>query len=88
MVGNYKSSERQEYKQKLDQDYMNTIGKEIRDYIRNGDVVILKRVLLKLFVHSDVPDKLKRQKACSLMSLLMNHHHDFQMTLSIQTVNN
>jgi hypothetical protein len=55
---------------KLEEEYQNTLSKEIRDYIRNGDVIILRRVLFKMFVNQPVPSCLQREKARAVLCML------------------
>jgi hypothetical protein len=57
---------------KLEREYNNTIRREIYDYLRNGDQVILKRILFKTYVKQHVPPRFKINKACSVIMMIMS----------------
>jgi hypothetical protein len=57
---------------KTEEEYKNTLAKEVRDFMRNGDPVILKRVLFKMFVNYPIPQPFKQYKANAVMLLMLN----------------
>jgi len=61
-----------ECEKKLEREYKNTISKEVRDYIRTGDSIILKRVLFKLFINQTVPERFKQDKAHAVMMMMID----------------
>ena len=67
---------------KLEEEYQNTLSKEIRDYIRNGDMIILRRVLFKLFVNHPVPPSLQREKA-RVVSCMLGNDSDISSTIRL-----
>jgi len=69
-----------EHKTRQEEEYRNTLTREIRDYMRNGDPVILKRTLFKMFVHHPTPTKFQQQKANTVLMLMM---HDSDMSSHI-----
>jgi len=65
-------------------EYFQTIRREIHDYMRNGDKIILSRVLLKLFTNHDTPSFMYQEKSKAIMMLLMK---DPQSTTSLSVEN-
>lgn len=61
-----------ECEEKFAREYKNTLSKEVRDYIRTGDSVILKRVLFKLFINQTVPERFKQDKAHAVMMMMID----------------
>ena len=51
-----------------------TLKNEITDFLRNGDSVMLKRVLLKLFVQQPVPIQLKKEQAQAATMLIVSEN--------------
>lgn len=70
-------------RKKQQEEYRSALQREIRDFLRTGDDVILKRILFKTFVHHSVPWRLKSQKAGVIMMLMMRDQ-DISSTLTWQ----
>lgn len=63
-----------------EEEYRTTLNREIRDYMRNGDPVMLRRFLFKMFVHHPTPATFQQQKANTVLMLMM---HDSDMSSHI-----
>ena len=67
-------NEHDEEDKKLEHNYNLSLKNEIKDYMRNGDMMILKRVLFKLFVNQNISKKLKQEKAHAVIAMLIDDH--------------
>lgn len=65
------------------EEYRNTLNREIRDYMRNGDPVILRRVLFKMYIHHPTPVKYRQQKSNTVF-LLMMHDSDMSSHVTVR----
>jgi len=72
-----------DYKTLQEDDYRSSVTRELRDFMRNGDQVILRRALFKIFVHHPTPIMFKQHKANAAL-LLMFHHADLSPRVSIR----
>jgi hypothetical protein len=63
-----------------ERDYSQTLRREIKDYMRTGDKIILSRVLLKMFANHTTPPFMHQEKSKTVMMLLM---HDPESTTSL-----
>lgn len=79
-VGNH---DVEECKKKQEEEYRLTLSKEIKDYMRNGDQVILKRVLFKMFVNHSTPPHMLQPKSNAIM-MLMLHDSSFSSSITIE----
>lgn len=70
-------------KKRQEEEYRHTLSKEIKDYMRNGDQVILKRVLFKMFVNHPTPSHMLQPKANTIMMLMLNDS-SFSSTVTIE----
>ena len=60
--------------QQQKKDYAIHLKTEIQDFLRTGDLLILKRILFKMFVNSNIPLKLKKKKSHLMLMLLIENH--------------
>lgn len=63
-----------------ERDYLQTLRREIKDYMRTGDRTILSRVILKMFANQTTPSYMHQEKSKTVMMLLM---HDPESTTSL-----
>ena len=70
-------------KKRQEEEYRHTLSKEIKDYMRNGDQIILKRVLFKMFVNYPTPSHMRQPKANTIMMLMLNDS-SFSSTVTIE----
>ena len=75
----HKSEEEKQLKQEQ-LEHQTTLTREIRDYVRTGDPIILRRAVFKLFVHLPITERFKKDKARALM-LMMISDGSIQSTL-------
>jgi hypothetical protein len=66
--------------QTQERDYLQTLRREIKDYMRTGDRTILSRVILKMFANHTTPPYMHQEKSKTVMMLLM---HDPESTTSL-----
>lgn len=63
-----------------ERDYLQTLRREIKDYMRTGDKIILSRVILKMFTNQTTPPYMHQEKSKTVMMILM---HDPESTTSL-----
>ena len=61
-----------EDEKKIEHNYNITLENEIKDYMRTGDLLILRRILFKLYLQQNIPLKLKKEKASTVTMLLID----------------
>lgn len=61
--------------QQMQREYRLSLSKETRDFMRNGDIIILKRILFKMFTHLPVNERFKQEKAKTLLLLLIGNNN-------------
>ena len=73
----------EECRKHQEEEYRHILSREIKDYMRNGDQVILKRVLFKMFVNHSTPSHMLQPKANTIM-MLMLHDSSFSSSITIE----
>lgn len=69
------------FKHLQERHYRAELNREIQDYMRNGDHVILSRILFKIYTHSPVPICLRQMKSRVLLALIAEQSNDFGITV-------
>jgi len=77
---------RDEYKSQSDskllKERMNTYCREVTDFMRTGDSLILRRILFRNFIHAPTDDQFLVDKAKAVM-LIMSSDQSINMSLNI-----
>jgi len=73
--------ETQEQEAQLLKERRNTYCRDVRDFMRTGDSVILKRIIFRTFINSPTPEYFKNDKAQAVM-LTMASDRSINMALN------
>ena len=70
-MGQKETEESQEAEQKMKHDYHTLFEEDVREFMNNNDMYILKRILFKSFVHQAVPTTFQKDKTHALMMMMI-----------------
>jgi hypothetical protein len=71
-MGQKETEETQQQEMKMKMDYLKQYQRDVRYFMMNNDISILKRVLFKTFVHQSVPAAFQKDKTHALMMIMIS----------------